>query len=150
MLGVEHPGDGDGVSLAPALRGGPEPDARTLFAEANAPKRWIRPFAGEDWNPPLVAVRSQHEKFIVHRPRAGGPVDPTRRYDLVADSLEHSPQPIEPERLREIDALVDDYLKGREPREASPRQPLDAGLRRRLHALGYLDADEVAGEDEEK
>lgn len=143
LLGVADDSEGDGVSLAATLRGGPEPGPRALFAEASAPKRWIRPFSGEDWNPPLVAVRSQHQKFILHRPRDGGPVEPPQYYDLAADALEHSPRPIEPETLREIDALVDDYLKGRTAREQSPPQPLDPGERQRLHALGYLDADEI-------
>jgi len=140
LLGVAGATESDGVSLAPALRGGPEPEARTLFAEAYAPKRWIRPLHGESWRPPLVAVRRQDEKFIVHRPRDGGPADPPRRYDLAADALEHSPRPIEPETLEAVDALVDGYLRGRKPREESPPQPLDPELQERLHALGYLDA----------
>jgi arylsulfatase A-like enzyme len=148
LLGVPGASESDGVSLAAALRGGPEPEARTLFAEANAPKRWIRPFNGEDWRPPLVAVRRQDEKFIVHRPRDGGPADPTRRYDLAADALERSPRPIGPETLAAVDALVDDYLRGREPRAESPAEPLDPGLQERLHALGYLDAPTEAREPE--
>jgi arylsulfatase A-like enzyme len=149
LLGVEGVAESDGMSLAAALRGGPEPETRTLFAEANAPKRWIRPLEGEEWRRPLVAVRRQDEKFIVHRPRDGGPADPTRRYDLAADALERSPRPIEPGTLAQVDALVDDYLRGRKPREAAPPEPLDPGLRERLHALGYLDAGtEARGEPE--
>ena len=147
LLGVESAEPLDGVSLAPALRGGAEPPERTLFAEANAPKRWIRPFAGEDWNPPLVAVRSQDEKFIVHRPRQGGAVEPSERYDLATDALERTPLPIDPETRARVDALVDRYLAGRKQREASPEQPLEPELRERLHALGYLDADEAGLEE---
>ena len=50
------------------------------------------------------------------------------------------------ETLATLEALVDDYLKGRvDPAElASPDRPdgLDAGLRERLELLGYLEASE--------
>jgi arylsulfatase A-like enzyme len=146
FVGVDASEDTDGSSLIPALREGTEPAARTLFAEANAPKRWVRPFLGESWNPPLIAVRSQEEKLIFHRPRKGE-ADPPERYDLGADALERSPLPIEGDALVAAEALVDAYLKGREePGIAQPTEPLDDDLRRRLELLGYLDVGEDAAQ----
>lgn len=144
LAGVPAPPALDGRSLVPALRGGGLPPERTLFAEARARLRWVPPAPGrsEHWNPPLVAVRSPHTKFVVHRPETGEARPPVR-YDLDDDALEEHPRPLDPEELRTTLKRVDDYLAG-SPRAAERRPPddpssLDPDLRERLRALGYLD-----------
>jgi arylsulfatase A-like enzyme len=143
FVGENSWGEVDGVSLIGALRTGAEPGPRTLFAEANAKKRWIKPFHGENWNPPMIAARSQDEKLIVHRPKQGE-ADPPARYDLAADALERSPLPVEGDELVAANALIDGYLKGRDAPDALPAESLDPGLRERLEMLGYLDPQDEA------
>jgi len=135
LAGVAPPAGLDGQSLLPAMRGAVLPD-RTLFAEATAPGRWRLPFLREAWNPPLIAARSQHAKLLVHRPTEGEAAPP-QRYDLEADALEHSPQPLAGEDLAKAQALVDGYLHGPAGHESSPAA-LDPELRERLEGLGYV------------
>jgi len=143
LIGVDRSNDVDGVSLVSALSDGAEPEARTLFAEANAPRRWLMPFQGESWNPPLIAVRGQGEKWIVHRPRQGE-ADPPKRFDLTTDALERSPLPVEGEALAAVETLVDEYLRGRGGAAVTqPVEPLDPDLRQRLELLGYLHEEET-------
>jgi arylsulfatase A-like enzyme len=138
LASVPAPARLDGRSLLPAMRGETLPE-RTLFAEATAPYRWLRPGEREDWNPPLIAARSQHSKLLVHRPETGA-TRPALRFDLEADTLERSPETLENGDLAAAQRLVDDYLRGH-PGEAQPaaEQPaLDPGLEERLESLGYL------------
>jgi arylsulfatase A-like enzyme len=128
----------DGTSLAGVLAGDRSVAERSLLAEARAKRRWIDPTRNEAWNPPLIAVRRGHEKFIVHRPERG-PADPMLRFDLANDPDESRPLPIDTERRREIDALVDRYL-GRPADAPVPREPdVSPELRDRLRALGYAE-----------
>jgi arylsulfatase A-like enzyme len=142
LAGLDPAARQDGVSLAPLLRGGAAPPARTLFAEARAKRRWREPWRGESWNPPLVAVRGPHGKFIVHRPDAGE-AEPTVHFDLERDALERAPRQVRGEDLRRVSALVDEYLEGRvDPsllREPDDPDALDPDLRERLRQLGYLE-----------
>jgi arylsulfatase A-like enzyme len=138
LLGVAPPPLLDGHSLVPALRGEALP-ARTLFAEATAPGRWRLPFHREPFNPPLIAARSQQGKLLVHRPATGEPAPPLR-YDLAADALEQQPHPLAGDELAAAQALVDDYLRGREGSGGTPAPApeLDPELRKRLEDLGYV------------
>ena len=141
LIGRPVPEGLDGVSLRPALEGA-SMAPRTLFTEARARRRWVRPKLGEVWNPPLVAVRAPEGKFIVHRPDEGEAL-PAARYDLETDALETRPQPVEGEEGRALDALVDAYLKGRvDPatlRAPDDPEDIDPELRQRLKLLGYLE-----------
>ena len=138
LAGVAAPEDLDGQSLLPAMRGESLPE-RTLFAEAAAPGRWRRPFFREAWNPLLVAVRSQHDKLVVHRPLQGDAAPP-ERFDLDADALEQAPQPLRGEDLARAQAQIDGYLKGRPSDGANPAPApeIDPELRKRLEGLGYM------------
>jgi arylsulfatase A-like enzyme len=140
--GVPPPPDLDGMSLLPAIRGEAPVAPRTLFAEARGRKRWLRPFKGENWSPPLIAIRTPEEKFIVHRP-AKGPAEPTLHYDLLHDAGEKNPRIVRGEELDRVNAMVDEYLTSRlapdeVPKPDSPDQ-IDPHLRKQLEALGYLD-----------
>lgn len=138
LAGLPVPEDLDGTSLAPTLRGSRALAERTFFAEARAPKRFLSPFAGESWNPPLIAVRSRNEKFIVHRPEEGE-ARPAIRYDLAADALERAPQPVKGEALRAVDALVDAYLAGGVTPTEDRADSLTPEERENLRLLGYID-----------
>ncbi len=142
LAGLPLPDGLDGRSLADAIREGAKLEPRTLFAEARARRRWLRPSRGERWNPPLIAVRSGDTKFIVHRPDEGEALPPAR-YDLARDALERAPDPVEGEALRSLNALVDEYLAGRMEasarREPDAPESLDPELRHRLQLLGYLE-----------
>jgi arylsulfatase A-like enzyme len=142
LAGVSPPRDLDGTSLVATLRDGTPLPERTLFAEARARRRWIRPKVGETWNPPLVAVRSPGTKFIVHRPEHGE-AGPPLRFDLKSDALERSPQTVKGAERTALDALVDDYLGGRVApgalRPPDAPESLDPKLRERLRLLGYLE-----------
>ncbi|HEX5066229.1 MAG TPA: sulfatase [Myxococcota bacterium] len=140
LAGVAAPKGVDGESLLPAMHGETLPE-RTLFAEADAPGRWKKPFFRESWNPVLVAVRSQHGKMLIHRP-VHGEAAPPQRFDLDADALERAPQPLDGDDLASAERQVDGYLNGRGP-DGSPPAPapepeLDPELRERLEALGYI------------
>lgn len=134
----------DGVSLLGAIENGEEIEKRTLFAEARGKKRWLRPFRGEAWSPPLIALRSQHGKFVVHRP-SQGEAEPTVHYDLRTDALEMSPRRVKGEELAAVDAQVANYLESRLTDAEIPRpdavDEIDPALRERLELLGYLDGD---------
>ena len=123
----------DGQSLREALSSGGSIDPRQLFAEAVSPRRWVNIWQFENWNPPLVAVRSAGSKFIVHRPSQGDR-QPTLRFDLTRDPLEREPIPVVGAQLAEVEALVDRYL-GRAAPAAAPTVSPDLEDRRR--ALGY-------------
>jgi arylsulfatase A-like enzyme len=123
----------DGVSLRDALLGTAAVEPRQLFAEAVSPRRWVGIWQFENWNPPLVAVRSSDSKFIVHRP-THGEREPTRRFDLVRDPLEREPLPVVGAQLAQVEALVDGYLSRAVPAAAPPVSP---DVRDRLRALGY-------------
>jgi arylsulfatase A-like enzyme len=142
LAALPVPAQLDGMSLAPLLRGEAAPPARTLFAEARATRRWRGPRRGEAWNPPLVAVRGPHGKFIVHRPDEGE-ARATLHFDLERDAGERAPRQVQGEELRRVNALVDDYLEGRvDPsllREPDDPSALDPDLRERLRQLGYLE-----------
>jgi arylsulfatase A-like enzyme len=133
----------DGVSLGPLLRGEAVP-SRRLFAEARAEVRWIGPSEGVRWSPPLVAVRTDGEKFVVHRP-AHGPAEPSVAYDLALDPGELEPRALSGPEGDEVHRLVDAYLSGRAapgpPRSPAPAEPPDLGpeLREQLRDLGYLE-----------
>ena len=143
-VGEDPPPGLDGVSLLGAVEGGEEIAQRTLFAEARGKKRWLRPFRGEAWSPPLIALRSQHGKFVVHRPSVGE-AEPTVHYDLRMDALEASPRRVEGEELAAVDAQVADYLESRlsdaEISRPDAVDEIDPALRERLELLGYLDGD---------
>jgi arylsulfatase A-like enzyme len=138
----------DGRSLAKIILGeAPAGDLakRTLFAEAFSPRRWVDIWKFETWNPPLLAVRGNGSKFIVHRPTTGEQ-QPTVRYDLADDPEERSPQPVTGAELSRVDALVDGYLggasgasdgTGADPDGAG--EPLSPDVRARLQALGYAE-----------
>ncbi|MFP8879815.1 MAG: sulfatase [Myxococcota bacterium] len=123
----------DGQSLREALSSGGSIEPRQLFAEAVSPRRWVNIWQFENWNPPLVAVRSAGSKFIVHRPSQGDR-QPTLRFDLTRDPLEREPIPVVGAQLAEVEALVDRYL-GRAAPAAAPTVSPD--LEDRLRALGY-------------
>ena len=136
LAGVDVPAGLDGQSLLPAMHGEPLPD-RTLFAEATAPGRWRLPFFREPWNPPLVAMRSQHAKLLVHRPTQGEAA-PALRFDLSADALEHAPQQLSGNDLAAAQAQADGYLHGQPADATGPAPALDPELRERLEGLGYV------------
>jgi arylsulfatase A-like enzyme len=138
LAGLEVPDGLDGTSLAPAMRGEADLADRTFFAEARAPRRFLDPLASEEWNPPLIAVRSHNEKFIVHRPNEGE-ARPALRYDLAADALEQAPQPVEGEALRGLDAMVDTYLSGGVAPTEDRADALTPQERENLRLLGYID-----------
>jgi arylsulfatase A-like enzyme len=138
LLGLEIPDGIDGTNLAPIMRGESTLEARTLFAEAAATRRWTAPFQGDVWNPPLIAARTKEEKLILHRPWEGEPTAPVR-FDLVTDDLERNPLPFDSATRQRADVLVDAYL-GDETRPDIPQpSELDPAERRRLELLGYLD-----------
>ena len=93
--------------------------------------------------PPLIAVRTPEEKFIVHRPEEGA-AEPTVHYDLLRDAAERSPRTVTGEELSRVNALVDEYLTSRlaphEVPEAESPDEIDPSLREQLEQLGYLDA----------
>jgi arylsulfatase A-like enzyme len=138
LAGLPVPEGLDGTSLAAAIRGSQALAERTFFAEARAPVRFGSPFISESWNPPLIAVRSHDEKFIVHRPEEGE-ARPAVRYDLAADALERAPQPVEGEALRAVDALVDAYLAGGVAPTEDRADTLTPAERENLRLLGYID-----------
>jgi arylsulfatase A-like enzyme len=138
LLGVEPPSEIDGTNLVPRMRDEAELEARTLFAEAAATRRWTAPFEGTTWNPPLIAARTAGEKFILHRPWEGEATAPAH-YDLASDALEQSPLPFDAATQARADALVDAYLEGA-PRPNIPKpSELDPDERRRLELLGYIE-----------
>ncbi len=143
-VGADAPPGLDGVSLLGAIENGEEIEKRTLFAEARGKKRWLRPFRGEAWSPPLIALRSQHGKFVVHRP-SEGEAEPTVHYDLSRDALEVSPRRVFGEELAAVDAQVANYLESRLTDAEIPQRDavdeIDPALRERLELLGYLDGD---------
>lgn len=143
LAGLPVPEALDGRSLRAALLGGTEPEPRVLFAEAYSPRRWVDIWEFETWNPPLVAVRSQDEKFIVHRPLRGE-AQPAERYDLSGDPLERAPQPVAADSLAALNAQVDEFLRGASDatvgsEAAEPPEALSPDLREHLRALGYAD-----------
>lgn len=143
-LGIPPPDDFDGTSLLPTLRGEAPVAPRTLFAEARATLRWKRPFEGETWSPPLVAVRTSDEKFIVHRPEEG-PAEPTLHYDLSRDAEEQHPRIVRGEEQARVLERVDEYLTSRLPPDQIPRRQspdeIDPALREQLELLGYVEDD---------
>ncbi|HXK21472.1 MAG TPA: sulfatase [Myxococcota bacterium] len=136
LVGVQAPAGLDGENLLPAMHGKALPE-RELFAEAMAPGRWRRPLFYEPFNPPLVAMRSQHGKLLVHRPTEGAAA-PAMRIDLDSDSLELAPQALAGDELAAAQARVDSYLRGKPSEPAAPAPPLDPELRKRLEGLGYV------------
>jgi len=139
LAAVEAPAGLDGESLLPAMHGKALPE-RELFAEAMAPGRWRRPLFREPFNPPLVAVRTQHGKLLVHRPTEGAAA-PAMRIDLDSDALELAPQSLSGPELAAAQARVDGYLRGQPSEPAAPAPPLDPELRKRLEGLGYIVGD---------
>lgn len=139
LAGVAAPAGLDGRSLLAALRGETTLPPRTLFAEATGASRWLLPSEREDWNPPLVAARSQQTKLLVHRPEQGEAMPPLR-FDLEADALERAPEPLAGDDLAAAEGLIDDYLRGRpDPTQVPADTPaLDPALRERLESLGYV------------
>jgi arylsulfatase A-like enzyme len=140
LLGLPLPEDSDGTSLKGVLLDGESLPPRPLISEARASTRWIDPLRNESWNPPLFAVRTENEKFVVHRPERGDAL-PMVRFDLVNDPGEVSPLRVDPERARAIDELVARYLSGKSganvPSPIPPDDPVSPDLRERLRALGY-------------
>jgi arylsulfatase A-like enzyme len=132
----------DGTSLKAAIQEGTAIAPRTFFAEARAGRRWLAPSRNERWSPPLIAVRSDETKFIVHRP-SEGEAEPTRRFDLLRDPEERSPLPVEGEERERIDALVTDYLSSAaaqaERAADEPVEPVSPDLQERLRLLGYAE-----------
>ncbi len=123
----------DGESLRDTFSSGGRVEPRQLFAEAVSPRRWVDIWRFEDWNPPLIALRSSGSKFIVHRP-SHGERQPTRRFDLVRDPLEQQPIPVVGAQLARVEALVDGYLAQAVSTAAPPVSP---DVKDRLRALGY-------------
>jgi arylsulfatase A-like enzyme len=138
LAGEAVPPNLDGTSLKGAIVAGEAIEPRTLFAEARGRLRWKGPGQPEPWNPPLIALRSQTSKFIVHRP-ASGRARPTLRFDLVADEAERAPQRVAPDRERELQLLVDEYLEGVVPSGDRLPDDVDPDLRERLRQLGYVE-----------
>jgi arylsulfatase A-like enzyme len=128
----------DGDSLAPAVRDRADPEERTLFSEARSRQRWLGPIERERWNPPLISVRTGDSKFIVHRPDRGAARAPVH-FDLSEDALENTPHPVEGERLRALNELVDAYLAGSVAAEGSGENSLTSEQRENLRLLGYLE-----------
>lgn len=128
----------DGASLASAVRGHADPEERTIFSEARARQRWLRPLERERWNPPLISVRSGDSKFIVHRPDRGDARAPVH-FDLSEDALERTPRPVEGERLNALNALVDGYLEGSVASDGPGEESLTPEQRENLRLLGYLE-----------
>jgi len=135
LAGVPTPPALDGRSLREMLSNDQPVPPRQLFAEAVSPRRWVDIWKFDDWNPPLVAVRSAHSKFIVHRP-ARGERQPTLRFDLIEDPLERQPIPVAGAELAEVEALVDGYLGSEDPTHPLPASP---DVAERLRALGYAE-----------
>jgi arylsulfatase A-like enzyme len=133
LIGLPPLGPLDGESLSETLTGRGNLEPRQLFAEAFSPRRWVGIWQFEDWNPPLVAVRSAGSKFIVHRPTHGDR-QPTRRFDLLNDPLEREPLPVVGTQLAEVEALVDRYL---DQAVATETPAVSPDVTDRLRALGY-------------
>jgi len=114
----------DGRSLLPLLGGGT--DERVAYVETLATQLDM------DWSP-LLGVRTRQHKYI----RAPQP----ELYDLREDPGEtRNLALVQPERVRELDALVDEALEGALPLAASVE--LDDAERARLESLGYVVPDE--------
>jgi len=142
LLDLPVPEDLDGVSLKDVILDGEPLPPRNLFAEARATVRWVDPLRHESWNPPLFAVQTADGKFVVHRPRRGE-ARPMVRFDLVDDPGETSPLPVDPERARAVDALVERYLRGKTdvnvPPPTGSGDDVNPDLKERLRALGYAE-----------
>ena len=138
MVDLAIPERLDGGSLASAVRGRADPEERTIFSEARARQRWLRPLERERWNPPLISVRSGDSKFIVHRPDRGDARAPVH-FDLSEDALERAPRPVEGERLDALNALVDGYLEGSVASDGPREDSLTPEQRENLRLLGYLE-----------
>jgi arylsulfatase A-like enzyme len=142
LVGVPAPVALDGVDLSGLMDGSATLAPRRLFAEARSKLRQTGPNMMVGREPPLVAVRSESEKFIVHRPAHGTP-EPSQAYDLAADPDEQQPRLLEGAEKREIEALVDRYLAGATGSAAAPGdgsgQGFDPETEAQLRDLGYLD-----------
>jgi arylsulfatase A-like enzyme len=142
LAGVPAPPRIDGVDLTRLMAGDSSLEPRRLFAEARAPIRLMESNLAVKWNPPLVAMRTGDQKFVVHRPRLGEP-EPTRAYDLAADPDEQSPRVLEGAEKQRIEALVDRYLAG--DGSVAPaigdegKTTLDPETAKQLRELGYLE-----------
>ncbi len=122
LLALPSPGELDGVSLAPLLRGEPW-RSRPAYLET------LQPWTSYGWSP-LSAVREAGWKLIV----APAP----ELYDLRSDPSESLNRLAEhPGRVRELKRLHAEI----ESRPAvGARETADAATLRRLEALGYLGA----------
>jgi arylsulfatase A-like enzyme len=130
--GVPVPPDIDGVSLLPALRGGPLPPDRVLVAEEHAFQWWsgVRIQTREVQPTPLAraVVRGDHW-YIDHR-------DSGVAYDMRSDPQQERPLPEGDPILAVLRALADDRIGAR---LATPSHDPDADLQEQLRALGYVD-----------
>jgi arylsulfatase A-like enzyme len=138
LVGVARPNGFDGASLQGLLLRDEPLAPRTLFAEARAQHRWLRPGVSQAWNPPLVAVRTPTTKFIVHRPEAGT-AQPPVAFDLIRDPGEQSPQSLGPARAEALLKLVDAHLGRRSASDGEGAEALPPDLVGHLRRLGYVE-----------
>jgi arylsulfatase A-like enzyme len=139
LVDAEVPEAMAGKSLAPTITADAPIAERHIFAEARARHRWM-PTTVASQEPPVVAVRSKAQKYVVHRP-ATGEAMPTVAFDLATDPEEQRPRIVEGKELEDIHGVVDDYLRGTRESgygETEAEEGLSPELRERLRELGYI------------
>jgi choline-sulfatase len=124
LAGQGELGAVSGRSLLPLVRGEPEAEPRVAWIETLATQLDF------GWSP-LFGVRTLEHKYIrAPRPELYALADdPGEKRDLASE---------QPERVRELDALVAARAPGR---NAAPNLAPDAEVTQRLRALGYVAAD---------
>jgi arylsulfatase A-like enzyme len=137
LAGSEPPEGLDGRSLLPSIDAGAPPEPRTLYSEARAGVRYTGASETESWSPPLVSLRREGEKWIVHRPERGTRWQ-TLRFDLARDPLERSPLPLADGERERAEERASEYLAEAVPALSEP-EALDPELRERLRLLGYAE-----------
>jgi len=137
LLGLDHPRDYDGESLAPIMEGEALVE-RPLFAELQTAWGDCRRLGLEDTcKVNRFAVQSGHLKMVRSEIPPGRVV-----YDVERDPAELADvsSKLTPEELSRLEALLDDYRSSVRARDTtSVEKDVDEATRERLRALGYRD-----------